>query len=117
MLTIILRKLVQGALMVLAVSAITFCLLSAAGGDALASLRDNPQISQKAIEDLSRQYGLDRPLPVRYLSWLGSALTGDLGESISYKTPVASLVSAKFLNTAIIGSMALSIAVLNSLGL
>jgi len=111
MLAIILRKFVQGALMLLAVSALTFTLLSAAGGDALSTLRDNPQISERTIEYMRVQYGLDRPLAVRYASWLGSALTGDLGESISYKTPVASLVWAKFLNTAIIGIVALGIAV------
>src|SRR4029079_10710714 len=100
------RKLLQGILMLLAVSAITFALLSAAGGDALATLRDNPQISERTIERLRIEYGLDRPLPSRYLSWLGAAVTGDLGESLSYKTPVSPLVRTRFLNTAIIGLVA-----------
>ena len=79
MLRLISRKVVQGLLMLLVVSAATFALLSAAGGDALDALTDNPQVSEKTIAHLREHYGLDRPLPARYLSWLGSAVTGDSG--------------------------------------
>ncbi|MBC7900134.1 MAG: hypothetical protein H7070_08785, partial [Saprospiraceae bacterium] len=58
-LKLLLRKLIQGLLMLLAVSAITFVLLSKAGGDAFSSLRDNPQISEATIERLRFVYGLD----------------------------------------------------------
>jgi peptide/nickel transport system permease protein len=36
--------------------------------------------------------GLDRPLPVQYLDWLGGALRGDLGRSIQYDLPVGELI-------------------------
>jgi peptide/nickel transport system permease protein len=104
MLRILIKKLIQGVIMLLVVSAITFTLLSAAGGDAFTSLRENPQISEKTIEELRRVYGLDRPFVVRYASWLGGALAGDLGESFLYRIPVGSLVWSRFLKTA---SMAL----------
>jgi len=89
--------------MLVAVSAITFTLLSAAGGDALSGLRDNPQISEKTIAELTKVYGLDRPLPVRYGKWLLAAASGDLGESLSFRIPVSSLISERLLNTVIIG--------------
>src|SRR5690242_4137881 len=111
MLLAIFRKLIQGLLMLIAVSAISFTLLSTAGGDALSALRESPTISEKTIDELAKQYGLDRPLPVRYASWLGSAISGDLGDSIAYKTPVATLVWSKFENTALIGIAALAFAV------
>lgn len=85
--------------MILIVSAVTFAMLNAAGGDALTALRDNPQISQVTIDDLRRVYGIDRPLPMRFASWLGGAFAGDLGESISFRVPVASLISSRLLNT------------------
>lgn len=111
MLRFTLKKLIQGLLMILVVSAITFTLLSSAGGDALSSLRDNPQISEKTIEDLKRVYGLDRPFIERYGSWLVGAVRGDLGESFSFRISVRTLVWSRFLNTAIMSFAALFIAV------
>ena len=101
--------------MIFAVSAIAFGLLSTAGGDALTTLRDNPQVSPKTVERLKLVYGLDRPLPVRYFSWLGRAVSGDLGESFAYRAPVGALVLSRLANTAAIGTVALLIALLVSI--
>ena len=76
MLKLIARQLVRGLLMLFVVSVITFALLSAAGGDALSGLRDNPQISERTIDQLREVYGLDRPIIVRYGAWLGNAAKG-----------------------------------------
>lgn len=103
--------------MVFIVSAVTFALLGAAGGDALTTLRDNPQISEETIENLRRVYGLDRPLPVRFGSWLGGALTGDLGESISYRVPVGGLIATRLLNTLYLSAAALAIVLFISMTL
>lgn len=105
------KKLIQGVLMVLIVSVVTFALLSTAGGDALAGLRDNPQISEQTIENLRQVYGLDRPFIERYLSWLGHAATGNLGESFTFRTSVSALVGARLLSTALLSGIALTIAV------
>ncbi len=101
--------------MLLVVSAITFVLLSAAGGDAFSGLRDNPQISDKTIEHLRSVYGLDQPWPVRYGKWLAGALRGDLGESIHFRVSVAGLIWTRFLNTLLIAGVALFAAVFISL--
>ena len=105
-----LRKLLQGLLMLLIVSAITFTLLSSAGGDALANIRDNPQVSEETITSLTKVYGLDRPFAERYGLWLLSALSGDLGESFSFRVPVLTVVWPRLLNTVWIGVAALIIA-------
>jgi peptide/nickel transport system permease protein len=111
MLRFAVKKLLQGVLMILAVSIITFTLLSAAGGDAFTNLRNNPQVSEKTIEDLRRVYGLDRPFLVRYGSWLGSAVTGEFGESFSFKVPVGTIVRSRFFNTLMMGLGALALGV------
>ena len=103
--------------MLLVVSAITFTLLSAAGGDAFTSLRENPQVSEKTIEELRRVYGLDRPFVVRYGSWLGCAVTGDLGESFLYRIPVGGLVWSRFLKTASMALVGFAIAIVVSFAL
>ena len=117
MLRLIARKLLQGVMMILIVSMVTFALLSLAGGDAFSSLRENPQISDETIENLRRVYGLDRPLPVRYATWLGGALVGELGESIYFRVPVGGLVWGRFVKTLVLGIAALAIAVVVSFGL
>ena len=110
MIKLLLRKCLQGLMMILIVSAVTFALLGFAGGDALTQLRDNPQISDVTIERLRRVYGFDQPLPVRYFRWLSGAVTGDLGESTYFRVPVSGLVWARSLNTLLLGTAAFAIA-------
>src|SRR4051812_24522042 len=110
MIRLLLRKCLQGLMMVLIVSAVTFALLGFAGGDAVTQLRDNPQISQQTIERVRSVYGLDRPLPTRYFRWLSGAVTGDLGESMYFRVPVSGLVWARALSTFLLGTAAFSIA-------
>ena len=110
MFKLLLRKLLQGLMMVLIVSAVTFALLSFAGGDALTQLRDNPQVSNVTIERLRSVYGLDQPLPLRYLRWLSGAVTGDLGESTYFRVPVSGLVWARSVSTFLLGTAAFAIA-------
>src|SRR5687767_6485154 len=103
--------------MLLAVSAIAFALLSSAGGDALSALRENPQVSEETVERLRKVYELDKPLAARYISWLSTTARGDMGESIAFKTDVASLVFTRLWQTAKLGVLALLIALFVSLGL
>jgi peptide/nickel transport system permease protein len=113
----LIRKLVQGVLMILVVTAITFVLLSGTGGDALTALRDNPQVSAETVERLRVVYGLDRPASVRYGHWLASMAAGDMGESFFFRAPVRDLVAVRLANTLKLGLLAISIAVGVAVGL
>lgn len=110
MIKLLLRKCLQGLMMILIVSAVTFALLSFAGGDALTQLRDNPQISEETIERLRSVYSLDQPLRIRYFRWLSGAVTGDLGESTYFRVPVSGLVWARSVSTFLLGTAAFAIA-------
>jgi peptide/nickel transport system permease protein len=112
MVQLLLRKCLQGLMMILIVSAVTFGLLGFAGGDALTQLRDNPQISEQTIERLRSVYGLDQPLPLRYFRWLSGAVTGDLGESTYFRVPVSGLVWARSISTFLLGTAAFAIALM-----
>lgn len=96
--------------MLAAVSAIAFVLLANAGGDALTTLRDNPQVSEETVERLREIYGLDQPVSVRYFNWLGSFVRGDMGESFHFRVGVAELVFSRLARTAVLGLAALSVA-------
>ena len=48
-----------------------------------------PDVSQAQREEIARSYGLDQPVPVQYVRWLGNVLTGDMGNSLRSGNPVA----------------------------
>jgi peptide/nickel transport system permease protein len=75
----------------LAVSMVTFLLLNLIPGDpALAILGETA--TPQSIAVLHAQLGLDLPLPLRYLQWLGHALTGDFGKTFKSGDSVFSLI-------------------------
>ncbi len=52
-----------------------------------------PDVSQEQRDAIARSYGLDQPLPLQYLSWLGKIVTGDLGTSARNQQPVTALLA------------------------
>lgn len=86
---------------VLGVTMICFVLMFVAPGDPIQTLLPD-NASPEVIALLRHHYGLDRPLPVQYLVWLGHLLQGDLGTSIGTGRPVAGELGAAIGNTAII---------------
>lgn len=66
---------------ILAASFLTFMLLSLLPGDPVLTILGPNNVSPENIEAVREELGLDDPLPIRYLNWLGDALTGDLGRS------------------------------------
>ena len=61
------------------------------------------------LEQIRRQYRLDQPLPVQYLAWVGGVVSGNLGESMRLKEPVATLIAQKFPVTLQLALMAIVI--------
>jgi len=51
--------------------------------------------TEEAVQDLREKMGLDRPAPVRYVSWLTGIFRGDFGMSIHFQRPVAQLIGAR----------------------
>ncbi|HET7872938.1 MAG TPA: ABC transporter permease, partial [Terriglobales bacterium] len=86
------RRLLQALLVLFGVSVLMFLLQQAVPGDYLGAMRLNPQISPETLKGLRSHYGLDQPLPVRYVRWLGSVAKGDLGYSFAYDMPAATLL-------------------------
>ena len=103
-----LRRLGAGAALVWLVATFTFLLVCAAPGDFASRLTD-PRIPPAARERWRREFGLDRPLPVRYVSWLGGAVTGDLGTSWIYKQKVTSVLASVLPHTLMLTSLGLAL--------
>lgn len=116
-LKLIISRSLQGIIVLLVVSMLTFGLLAAAGGDALTTLRNDPLITEKTLEQQRHIYGLDQPLAVRYLHWLSGVSRGELGESFSFRAPVWTIIRPRLINTLSLASVALVLAMIVALTL
>src|SRR5271157_6090771 len=96
----VLRRVVHGVLVLVAVSILSFLLLHLAPGEFFAEMRLNPQIAPGTVDALRAQYGL----------WMRSVLKGEFGYSFAYNQPVSSLLWPRVLNTLLLNTVALLIA-------
>ncbi len=104
--TTLARRLVSSLALMLAVSMLSFLLAELAPGDFLADMRLDPRISEDTLAALRARYGLDQPLAVRYLSWLRSIASGELGFSFARNMPVAPLLWPRARNTLALATLA-----------
>lgn len=86
------RRLAQLLFVVFGVTVGTFALLHLVPGDPARTLLGVHATDQE-VANLRHEWGLDEPLPAQYLRYLGRLLHGDLGTSVTYQTPVASLIA------------------------
>jgi peptide/nickel transport system permease protein len=66
----------------------------------------------EALAALRAEMGLDQPAPLRFLSWVGGLLTGDLGLSYTYRVPVSQLIGERMAVTLPLAFMAIGLATL-----
>lgn len=85
------RRLAQGLVLLLLVSVVVFLLLHVVPGDP-ALLILGPTARTQDVAALNAQLGLNDPLPVQYVRFLGGLFRGDLGDSIRARRPVAELI-------------------------
>ncbi|MBC7894980.1 MAG: ABC transporter permease, partial [Cytophagaceae bacterium] len=105
MIAFVLRRLGHGALVLLVVSVATFSIMAASPGGP--SLLADPKLSVAERAAITERLGLDQPVPVQYLRWLGRAVRGDLGHSFLYQTPTLATIGARVPNTLLLAGAAL----------
>jgi peptide/nickel transport system permease protein len=88
------RRAFVSAVTLLIISLIVFTGVRMIPGDP-ARVLAGTEADEAGIEEIREKYGLNAPLPVQYLRWLGLAATGDLGESIRTRTAVTSMIAGK----------------------
>ena len=116
MITPVLRRLLSGLAAVVLASLLAFLILEASPGDVLTSLLGD-EATLEQTQALREQLGLDEPLHVRYLDFLGRLTRGDLGVSIVHGRPVAQLIGQRFLNTLMLTTLSIILAVAAGIGL
>ncbi len=102
MLVFILKRIGFMLLTMIVVSVLLFLLLEI-DVRGVATMVLGPYSSEEQRDIWLQQNGYFDPLYERYLRWLGAFVTGDLGESIRFKTPVAEILLPRLWNTAILG--------------
>jgi peptide/nickel transport system permease protein len=107
--TVLLRRVLQSLVVLLAMSVLVFTGIFAVGNpvDVLIS----PQADQAEIERVTRQLGLDRPLWEQYGRFLAQALQGDLGQSFVHSTPALGLILERLPATLELAVVAMGLAV------
>ena len=112
----LLRRLAAFLLTLWATSLVVFLALEVLPGDPALTILgvDAPP---SAVAALREQLGLDRPAPHRYFAWLAGLLTGDLGVSYTYSTPVAELIADRLALTVPLAVLAMALATVLALAL
>ncbi|MEA2779811.1 MAG: peptide/nickel transport system permease protein [Rhodospirillaceae bacterium] len=113
---LILGRLASFAVTLLASSVIVFIVLDILPGDPAAILLGT-SARPDTLAALRHQLGLDRPLLLQYLDWIGGALTGDFGTSVTYGVPVGSLIAERLAITVPLAILAILLSTMLALGL
>lgn len=114
MATFILRRVVGMIPTLILVSILTFIIIELPPGDFLSNLAatvgaSGSSLDAATIQNLRHQYGLDRPTPQRYITWITGFVRGDFGYSLDWKTPVANLIGGRLVLTMLLSLLSLGI--------
>jgi peptide/nickel transport system permease protein len=107
----VLRRLLIALPSLLIASLIVFTLPRLIPGDVVQLMLEEKAYG-KDLEDLRAKLGLNRPIPVQYVDWLGSIVRGNFGESLWTRQAVLTELARRLPVTAALGAMALVVAIL-----
>jgi peptide/nickel transport system permease protein len=94
MLAFTLARIIQSIPLVFGATIVVFVLMRMVPGDP-ASIYAGPEAPQEVIQAVRKNFGLDKPLPLQYTSWLSKVLRGDLGKSYLSSIPVSDLLKQR----------------------
>ena len=99
------KRILMGFLTIIVISILIFVGVEALPGD-LATAILGQEATPETVAAFRRELKLDLPPHVRYFSWLGDFIKGDLGTSLANKRPVAELITWRFANTLFLAASA-----------
>lgn len=109
MISYLIRRLVAMVPVLTVVAVVSFAIIHMAPGDPVLMILGEDATTAD-IENLRRQLGLDRSLPLQFASYVGQLLRGDLGRSLFFSEPVAQSILQRAEPTVFLTLMAMSIA-------
>jgi peptide/nickel transport system permease protein len=100
--TYLIRRLLTAVPVLAGISAVLFTILALAPGDPFEELATNPNVPAEVRLNLRAKFGLDDPVYVRYVRWLGSMLKGDWGFSFVSRVDVDRLILQRLPTTLVV---------------
>ena len=94
----ILTRILQTLIVLVGVAFLIFVMLRIVPGNAVTTMMGE-HVNAEAVERMTRELGLDQPVPVQFWRYITGALRGDFGTSYSLNRSVSELIAAAFLNT------------------
>ncbi|MBN1192013.1 MAG: ABC transporter permease [Dehalococcoidales bacterium] len=94
----IVRRLIYGIIVFLVVTILVFLAMRLLPGDPILIYvveQDLQNATPEVMDQLRAEFGLDKPIPVQYINWLGNLFRGDLGDSIHFNEPVSKLIAER----------------------
>jgi peptide/nickel transport system permease protein len=91
----IIRRLIQALITIILVSMVVFFAMRILPGDpvyVILTAEQVQQITPEEVQAIKKEYGLDKPLPLQYINWIGDVFHGDLGTSIRFDQDVTTLI-------------------------
>ena len=88
------RRLIQAIFTLFIITMLCF-ILTRLSSDPMAQYANRPGITAEDKARIAKSLGLDQPMPVQYVRWLGLALQGDLGDSFFSKQPVIGMIKQR----------------------
>lgn len=118
MFAFIIKRFLQMIPVLIGITLVTFLLMNVVGGDPVMQLIDERSagMSEEAIANIRKQWGLDQPLPVQYLRFVTNAVQGDLGRSFVSREEVAPAIMERLPATMKLGLASLLFAVIVGVG-
>jgi peptide/nickel transport system permease protein len=95
----LLRRLLISVPALLGISLVLFTVLALAPGDPFEELATNPNVPAEVRANLRTQFGLDDPIPVRYVRWVAAMVKGDWGFSFTSRVDVSTLIMQRLPTT------------------
>ncbi len=105
---LILGRVASSFLTLLLVSLLIFLVLEILPGDVATRILGR-DATPEALAVIRERLDLDRPAAIRYLSWLGRLMTGDLGDSLVSGRPVAEILAPRIFNTLLLSAYAFAL--------
>ena len=112
----IVRRLVQALFILFIITMLCF-ILTRLSSDPMSQYANKPGVTAADRAAIAKNLGLDQPMPVQYVKWLGLALQGDLGNSFFSKQPVLQMIQQRLPLTLVLMGTAEVVIILVSLTL
>lgn len=98
MIQYVIKRILKMIPTLIVISIIFFAIVNMTPGDFVDG-KVNQNMSAEKIADLKAIYGLDKPLPIRYINWAKNAIIGNFGDSLKFKQPVIQVLNTYVWNS------------------